>query len=224
MKTILLLIGIAFSSFSVYSSELFIRVARQGVHTAVVYNQTQSNPSNVFRFFDLPSGNTSIQIIDQQSGVIVYNTFIFLANNQHISAELDLSGNLVIVQTMTVNQMNWYSCVYSNSNSGSVFGNGINSQQTNANNDGFNQFLLSLDKEGFDSNKLSKSKSYIDKGSLTAQQITEISKKFSFDSNRLEWAKYAYNKCYDKANYFLIKETFAFQSNYTELEKYIDAQ
>lgn len=224
MKTILLLIGIAFSSFSVYSSELFIRVARQGVHTAVVYNQTQSNPSNIFRFFDLPSGNTSIQIIDQQSGTIVYNTSIFLANNQHISAELDLSGNLVIVQTMTVNQINWYSCVYSNNNNGNVFGNGTNSQQTNANNDAFNQFLLSLDKEGFDSNKLSKSKAYINKENLSAQQITDISKKFSFDSNRLEWAKYAYNKCYDKANYFLIKETFAFQSNYTELEKYIDAQ
>lgn len=224
MKTILLLIGIAFSSFSVYSSELFIRVARQGVHTAVVYNQTQSNPTNIFRFFDLPSGNTSIQIIDQQSGSIVYNTSIFLANNQHISAELDLSGNLVIVQTMTVNQMNWYSCVYSNSSNGNVFGNGTNSQQTNANNEAFNQFLLSLDKEGFDSNKLSKSKAYINKGNLSAQQITEISKKFSFDSNRLDWAKYAYNRCYDKANYFLIKDTFAFLSNYTELEKFIDAQ
>lgn len=224
MKTILLLIGIAFSSFSVYSSELFIRVARQGVHTAVVYNQTQSNPSNVFRFFDLPSGNTSIQIIDQQSGVIVYNTSIFLANNQHISAELDLSGNLVIVQTMTVNQMNWYSCVYSNNSNGNMLGNGTNSQQVNANNDAFNQFLLSLDNEGFDSNKLAKSKAYVNKGNLSAQQITEISKKFSFDSNRLDWAKYAYNRCYDKANYFLIKETFAFQSNYTELEKYIDAQ
>lgn len=222
MKTILLLIGIAFSSFSVYSSELFIRVARQGIHTAVVYNQTQSNPSNVFRFFDLPSGNTSIQIIDQQSGMMVYNTSIFLANNQHISAEMDLSGNLVILQTMNVTQINWYSSVYSNGSN--AFGNGSNPQQTTAANDGFNQFLLVLEKEGFDSNKLTKSKAYISKGALSAQQITEISKRFSFDANRLDWAKYAYNMCYDKANYFLIKETFAFQSNYTELEKYIDAQ
>lgn len=220
MKTIFFTLTFTFISFIGSSAELFLRIAKSGVHSAIVYNQSQSNETNVFRFFDLPGGTINVQIINQQTGAFVYNSSIYLNVNQHIAAEIDVQGNFVIVQDAIIYPSVWYNSTYSTSTNNQFPGNNT---QTSANND-FSQFLLSLDKEGFDSNKLTKAKSYIDKTNLTSQQIVEISKKFSFDSNRLEWAKYAYTRCSDKQNYYLIKSTFQFNSNYTELEKYINAQ
>lgn len=226
MKAIFFILLFIFLSFSGKSAELFIKIAKPGLHSAVVHNQSQSNTTNVFRFFDLPGGTMNVQIIDQQTGAFLYNSSIYLNVNQHIAAEIDLQGNFIIIQDILVYPSNWYTSVYSTTTTPpiSISNQGYTTGMTPPNSNDFNQFLLLLDKEGFDSGKLSKSKSYIDKCNLTTQQITEISKKISFDSNRLEWSKYAYPKCVDKQNYFMLKNTFVFSLNYSELEKYIDAQ
>ena len=52
---------------------------------------------------------------------------------------------------------------------------------------------------------------------MQAQQISEIAATFTFDSYRLDFAKAAYANCYDKANYFLLKNTFTFTSYYNDL-------
>lgn len=75
-----------------------------------------------------------------------------------------------------------------------------------------------------DSNRLTMAKSYASSNSLTAEQITDISKGFSFDSNRLEFAKHAYAACIDKSNYFLLKDTFSFSSNYNSLVNFIEGK
>ena len=81
-----------------------------------------------------------------------------------------------------------------------------------------------LKDDSFDSGKLDKAKKYIDKTTLSASQITEINTKFSFDASKLEWAKYAYSKCYDKQNYFLLKPSFTFSTSYSDLEDYIEGK
>lgn len=72
-----------------------------------------------------------------------------------------------------------------------------------------------------DSNKLRMAKNYVASNPLTAEQIAGISREFSFDNNRLDFAKHAYATCYDKSNYFLLKDTFTFSSNYNNLLNHI---
>lgn len=213
---------------SSFGAELFVRVLRPGSHMATTYNQTQTNTTNTFRFFELPGGNLNLQITDQQTGYSVYNGYVNIAANQRVVAELDQNGNLQIIQTSYITTTNWYT-----TNPGNVVynPNPYPSQNTggygnpNGTTDpAFAQFLQLLDNESFDSRKLELANNYVSKTNLYAQQITDISKKFTFDSNRLEWAKHAYNKCYDKTNYFLLKSTFTFTSNYSALEEYMEGQ
>ena len=68
----------------------------------------------------------------------------------------------------------------------------------------FLQFIQLLNNESFDSKKLVEAKAYASKAQLSAAQVVEICKTFTFDSNRLEAAKSCYANCYDKANYFLL--------------------
>jgi len=245
MKKMYFLAVILLTTQFSFGAELFVRVMRSGSHIATVYNQTQTNSTNIFRFYELPGGNTMLQISDQQSGYNVFNNYLNIGANQRVVAELDYNGNLNIIQTIAINTTNWYTSttgnvVYNpNPNNGYPNGNyptngypnggypnngypnGANCGPDNAT---FQQFLSVLDNEPFDSNKLTTAKAYANKTNLSAQQISDISRKFTFDSNRLDWAKAAYAKCYDKANYFLLKSTFTFSSNYSALEEYIEGQ
>ncbi|HLP55487.1 MAG TPA: DUF4476 domain-containing protein [Fluviicola sp.] len=235
MKKIYLLAVIALISQMSFGAELFVRVSRMGTHVATAYNQTQTNSTNIFRFYDLPAGNTYLQISDQQYGNSVYTGSLNIGWNQRVVAEIDMFGVFKIVQTMNINSSNWYtsgetpvynpnpSCPNGPYPGGPYPGNGGGSYN-GANDPAFQQLLKMLEDESFDSNRMEMAKSYADKTQLSAQQIAEMNKTFGYDSSKLEWAKYAYGKCYDPQNYFLLKSTFDFESSYSALEDYIAGQ
>ena len=222
MKKVYLLTAIALITQLSFGAELFVRVSRIGSHIATAYNQTQTNSTNIFRYYELPGGNINLQITDQQNGYSIYTGVLSIAQNQRVVAELDAAGNFKIIQTINIVTTDWYTTTSGTVVSGSTSTNG--GIPIPANDPGFIQFLKVLDDEAFDSEKLEMGNSYVDKTHLSAQQITDISKKFTFDTARLEWAKHAYGKCYDKANYYLLKSTFTFSSNYSALEEYIKGQ
>ncbi|MES2557898.1 MAG: DUF4476 domain-containing protein [Bacteroidota bacterium] len=226
MKKIYLLAVIALMSQMSFGAELFVRVLRQGTHVATAYNQTQSNSTNIFRFFDIPAGNIYIQISDQQYGSNVYNGSLNIGWNQRVVAEIDQFGVFKIIQTVNITSSNWYTStpdmVVSNPPYGG--GNGAGYYNDGSNEPAFLQLIGMLEDESFDSNRMDMAKSYADKTKLSAQQIANINKTFDYDSSKLDWAKYAYDKCYDPQNYFLLKSTFDFSSSYSALEDHIAGQ
>lgn len=228
MKKIYLLAVIALISQMSYSAELFVRVLRQGTHIATAYNQTQSNSTNIFRFFDIPAGNTFIQISDQQYGSSVYSGSLNIGWNQRVVAEIDQFGVFKIIQTVPITSPNWYTSIPDVVVSNPTYpenppsGGGYNNDGSN--DPAFLQLIKMLEEESFDSNRMDMAKSYAEKTKLSAQQIANINKTFGYDSSRLDWAKYAYDKCYDPQNYFLLKSTFDFSSSYSALEDHIDGQ
>ena len=57
---------------------------------------------------------------------------------------------------------------------------------------------------------------------ISAEQVREICRLFSFDSDRLTFAKYAYEHCYDRRNYFKVNDVFTFTSSVNELNRFIN--
>lgn len=226
MKTIITLaIALAFH-FTGIASELFIRVNAAGEYYVTVYGQTHQNRSNIYKFFDLPVGITSIIIVNKYTNTILYNGTLFLSHNERIVAQVNGFGKFSIIQKMQIQEINWYTTVVvndpytGNSYPGMTYpGNPYPGY--NVNNNTYYQFLSSFKNEPMDSNKLRMAKNYVSTNTLTAEQIAGINREFSFDSNRLEFAKHAYTTCYDKNNYFLLKDTFTFSSNYNSLLKHI---
>ncbi len=78
--------------------------------------------------------------------------------------------------------------------------------------------------KGFDENRLSTAKQVAKANCLTTEQIVEIMKVFGFDETRLDFAKYAYDYCFDKNNYFQVGEGFSFDSSSDELNQYIESK
>lgn len=59
---------------------------------------------------------------------------------------------------------------------------------------------------------------------MSTTQIKTIMGIFSFEDMRLEYAKWAYAKCVDKSNYYLLNSAFSFSSSKTELNKFVTTQ
>jgi hypothetical protein len=225
MKKLYTLAIFSLSLMQLHAAEIFVRVNSNSIYMATAFNQTQSNTTNIFRFFELPGGSTLLQIKDQNTGYFIFNQYVNVPSVNRLVAEIDMYGNLTVIQNTPVQSTNWYTPCGSNTVYNPPAGYpGTYVPAGSSSDPAFQQFLQMLDKESFDSNRLQTSKNYASKSNLSAQQIADIGRKFTFDSNRLEWAKYAYARCFDKGNYFLLKNTFQFSSSYSDLEDYISEQ
>ena len=78
-----------------------------------------------------------------------------------------------------------------------------------------------ISNESFDSSKLATAKQVVSSNPMTASQILGICKLFSFESNKLEFAKHAYTYCVDQNKYYLLNEAFSYESSKRELNEYI---
>ncbi|MCX6317568.1 MAG: DUF4476 domain-containing protein [Bacteroidetes bacterium] len=87
-----------------------------------------------------------------------------------------------------------------------------------------NQFARIRDmikKEAFDDNKNSTARAIMKNNWFTAEQLKTIAGFFTFDNGRLQFAKFAYDYCTDPGNFFILGDTFVFDSNKQELMKFI---
>jgi hypothetical protein len=75
----------------------------------------------------------------------------------------------------------------------------------------------------FDGPKLSHAKKLADQNCLTTSQIIEVIYVFSGESSRLNFAKYAYNHCWDPGNFDNVKEVLH-RSSQNDLQRYIESQ
>jgi hypothetical protein len=81
--------------------------------------------------------------------------------------------------------------------------------------------LQEISRQNFDSNRLQIAKQVISTNQLTSAQITDIMRLFSFESSRLEIAKFAYNYVVDPQRYFMVNNAFSFSSSVDDLNRFI---
>lgn len=85
----------------------------------------------------------------------------------------------------------------------------------------FSTALATINNRSFDSDRLTLAKQIASSNCLTCSQVKQIIKTLSYESSRLEFAKYAYTRVYDPQNYYQINDSFSFSSSITELNDYI---
>ena len=86
----------------------------------------------------------------------------------------------------------------------------------------FNKAYAVIQGESFENSKLSTAKQITSKNYLCVAQIAQICRLFSYEQTKLDFAKYAYQYCVDKNNYFQLNEVFTYSGSKDELKKYID--
>jgi len=88
----------------------------------------------------------------------------------------------------------------------------------------FSAAKKTINESSFDDTKLSTAKSIASSNCLTCDQIAQICNLFSFEENKLAFAKFAYKYTTDPKNYFKVNNVFSFSSSKEELNEFIQGQ
>lgn len=88
----------------------------------------------------------------------------------------------------------------------------------------FNAALATIKKQSFEDTQLKTAKQVIAANCLNVDQIIQIANTFSFEDNKLEFAKFAYDYCIEPRNYFKLNGIFSFSSNVDELSDYVQSR
>lgn len=76
----------------------------------------------------------------------------------------------------------------------------------------------------FEDSKMTVAKQVTKANCMTAAQIKDVMGLFSFEDSKLEYAKYAYDFCFNQGDYYEVNEAFTFESSIEELNKYLESK
>ncbi len=86
----------------------------------------------------------------------------------------------------------------------------------------FSSLKKSVESKPFSDTKMSTAKVATKNACLSVNQVKEICKLFNMDEEKLTFAKYAYDRCVDKANYYQVSEVFSFSSTTDEFNSFLE--
>ncbi|MEZ4799488.1 MAG: DUF4476 domain-containing protein [Flavobacteriales bacterium] len=88
----------------------------------------------------------------------------------------------------------------------------------------FTSAKKSIADKGFDDTRLTMAKQIVKANCMSSDQIVQVMGVFGFEETKLEFAKYAYDYCTDKGNYYKINDAFSFSSTVDELNEYLESK
>ncbi len=84
--------------------------------------------------------------------------------------------------------------------------------------------VLRMKNQTFDSDRLALGKVIVASSNLTAAQITRLAETIDYSSSQVEFLKYAYAYCIDKANYYTTVDILTFSNDKKSVLDYIATQ
>lgn len=85
----------------------------------------------------------------------------------------------------------------------------------------FGNISAAVCKRTFESDKLIVAKQAIGCRAVSADQVRRLMGHFTFESTKLEFAKWAHGHCWDAQNYYVVNNAFTFSSSIDELNAFI---
>ena len=188
-------------------TQLWLRVFPEGRFRVEVGGQMMENSTGRYRFFDLNRGSQILSIYEN-GNILVYRTRVDLRENARLLLDFD-GYDLYLFGEENID------------NSGAQVFPNIGGYKALMSNEEFGQFYRSYAGKSFDKDKMETF--YVaQKGmNFTTQQIVQMVNVLSFDDNRLELAKAAYDSCVDRENYYKVVDAMTYSSTKEKLREYI---
>jgi hypothetical protein len=87
-----------------------------------------------------------------------------------------------------------------------------------------NEFAIakeSIESKSFSDSKMRVARQVAGSNCLLATQVKDLMGLFSFETDKLEFAKFAYDYTYDRGNFYKVNDAFSFESTIEDLENYL---
>lgn len=88
----------------------------------------------------------------------------------------------------------------------------------------FAKLKQSVEAKPFSDTKMSTAKVATKNACLSVNQVKEVCKLFSMDEDKLSFAKFAYDYCTEKSNYYQVGDVFSFSSSADDLNAFLESK
>ena len=207
-----------FTSKTLKASELSLRIFDNSVFTLVFDDEVFENISGSISFQNVSPGKHYLRVekirITPHGGIIglpkiLFEGMIHMRSGREVYAMIDRFGRYVIEEE------------YSQHNNYPPVAPPVYIPPYMCDED-FSFLKGSISRLSFDSSKLEMAKQAASSNILTSFQVYEIMELFTFESTKLDFAKFAFHNVFDKNKYFLVNNAFTFSSSISELDRYIN--
>ena len=203
------------------ASELSLRLQHQAWFTLSLDNQFFETPVNFFHANELTPGNHFITVTRLDKGyygpfthpVTVYKGYIFIPALSKVHAMIDKFGQLRINNITPIAPV-CYPVPVVNECAPVPYAFGMNDYD-------FQQLVSTINHMSFESSKMQGVKQALSSNQVTARQVEQLMQMMTFESSKLELAKFAYHRTIDKQNYYLLNDSFTFESSIQDLNDFI---
>jgi Domain of unknown function (DUF4476) len=213
MKKIVLIIAIImYASVQIRASHLAsdfnLRLFDQALFTVNIDHQVFNTPTNRFQLKAIAPGQHFLRVTRLEHGyygphtvpVLVFSGYIYLPSGAQINAMIDRQNRFRINKIIPyMPEPVQY---------------GMSDYE-------FDQLRNTIDRLSFDSSRMQVAKQAIAHNMVTTRQVYALMNMMTFESNKLELAKYAYAQTVDKQNYFVVNDAFTFESSILNLNDFI---
>ncbi len=240
MKKILFFLSILIPSYlhaNCITSELILRMYDNSPFSLVLDNQVYGTPCNNFRMGNIVPGNHFIQIIGATGSYnqnlnninninnVIYRGQFFIPQASRVYLMVDAHGLLRVLNVVPFTSF-FPNTPYNNFNFPLLNDDPLNNYVPYSKNriisqESFDRLVLNLKDISADNMRLLAAKHAMFYNSVTSEQVATLVKLFSFDKDRLDLAKYAFNFTLDKENYYLVTNSFIFSATKQELKTFL---
>lgn len=242
--TIAILLTISMYAFPTNSALSISATITNNMYVQIDGNKFRTN-SNELMLNDITPGYHRVQVYQQKIGVrnnpfsnsqLLYSSTILIKPQYHVDIVINRFGKAFIdEQPLDVNCNNNNTNNWQNNNQwgNNNYGNNDNNNWNNNANDwngignrtmaaaSFEQFIQTLRNENFENTKMNLAKQVMANQLFSTLQIKTVLQLFTFENNKLDIAKFAYQYTVDKSNYFTLANEFTFSSNKEALIRHI---
>ncbi|HTD92174.1 MAG TPA: DUF4476 domain-containing protein [Chitinophagaceae bacterium] len=233
MKTIFTLFASLFMSIAVFAgvakgNSILTVTSLDNSNIRVIVDGQQYEPNdNSIVLSNLAKGSHAVKVYRiRNNGFVagkryemVYNSTLSMKGKTNTQLTVEKNGRITMQQTKVNNGrggvvMSDDRGQYGDYDSHDAYAAGMNDRE-------FRTTLQAINKEWLESNKLKSALQIVHSNSLTSDQVKQMALLFTFENNKLELAKQAYANTVDKRNYSTVFDVFSFESNKSELDRYI---
>jgi Domain of unknown function (DUF4476) len=199
-------------SFTMQNNAITLGYLQAGYHNVVIFIEKKS-----FRDRNRQGNGFG----NDRRREVIFSSSVLLRKGFHVDITVNRFGKVMTDERRIDVNDEWYNDedeYYDNENGGWKENRGTLSTMSGRE---FETLKESLRKEWFENNRLVSVRNVAEKTNFTTQQVKELMQLFTFESNRVEVAKAAYNKVLDKHNYFQLNDLLTFSSSKEDLARYI---
>lgn len=225
MKRVLIITAFMIASVQLrashLASELNLRIADQSWFTVTLDNQVYGTPVTRFNLADLHPGTHFLRVTRLDHGyygpytmpVVIYNGYIEIPAHSRINAMIDRQYRFRINKIIPLTPV-YVQPVCAPVPAPAPMYYGMSDYD-------FDQLRYTIDKLSFESSKMQVARQAISSNYFTSRQVAELVRMMTFESSKLDLAKNAFHKTIDKQNYFILNDTFTFESSILDLNEFI---